>query len=119
MAVLAEMKRASPSKGDIAVGVDAAQQGLTYAVSGACTISVLTEPTWFKGSLDDMRRVREALQACPCPSPPARCAACRCLLASPAVCPLALSTVSLAGSIFSQSSRLSAVALLRRCRAPG
>ena len=62
MSVLAEMKRASPSKGDIAVGIDAAQQGLTYAVSGACTISVLTEPTWFKGSLDDMRRVREALQ---------------------------------------------------------
>ena len=45
LAVLAEMKRASPSKGDIAVGVDAAQQGLTYALAGACTVSVLTCPT--------------------------------------------------------------------------
>ena len=62
MAVLAEMKRASPSKGDIAMHVDAAQQGLTYALAGACTISVLTEPTWFKGSLDDLRRVKTALE---------------------------------------------------------
>mmetsp|Transcript_25224 Transcript_25224/g.51243 ORF Transcript_25224/g.51243 Transcript_25224/m.51243 type:complete len:534 (-) Transcript_25224:236-1837(-) len=62
MAILAEMKRASPSKGDIAMHVDAAQQGLTYALAGACTISVLTEPTWFKGSLDDLRRVKVALE---------------------------------------------------------
>ena len=62
MAVLAEMKRASPSKGDIAMHVEAAQQGLTYALAGACTISVLTEPTWFKGSLDDLRRVKTALE---------------------------------------------------------
>ena len=55
MALLAEMKRASPSKGDIAKGVDAAQQGLAYALAGACTISVLTEPHGFKGSLDDLR----------------------------------------------------------------
>ena len=61
LAVLAEMKRASPSKGDIAVGVDAAQQGLTYALAGACTVSVLTCPTGFKGSLDDMARVRRGL----------------------------------------------------------
>ena len=65
MGLLAEMKRASPSKGDISVGVDAAQQGLTYALAGACTISVLTEPTWFKGSLADMAQVRQALDAVP------------------------------------------------------
>ena len=62
MSVLSEMKRASPSKGPIAMEVDAAQQGLTYALAGACTISVLTEPTWFKGSLHDMRCVRTALE---------------------------------------------------------
>ena len=59
--VLAEFKRASPSKGDIAVGLDAAQQALTYALAGACTISVLTEPKWFKGSLADLTRVKETL----------------------------------------------------------
>lgn len=63
MALLGEMKRASPSKGDIARGVDAAQQGLSYALAGACTISVLTEPNWFKGSLDDLERVRGALES--------------------------------------------------------
>merc|ERR1740115_556547 len=57
------MKRASPSKGDIAMHVDAAQQGLTYALAGAAAISVLTEPTWFKGSLDDLRAVKTALEA--------------------------------------------------------
>ncbi|KAL1527849.1 hypothetical protein AB1Y20_009226 [Prymnesium parvum] len=59
--VLAEFKRASPSKGDIAVGLDAAQQALSYAVAGACTVSVLTEPSWFKGSLSDLTRVKETL----------------------------------------------------------
>ena len=47
MGLLAEIKRASPSKGDIAMGVDAASQALTYALAGACAISVLTEPIWF------------------------------------------------------------------------
>jgi indole-3-glycerol phosphate synthase len=58
MAVIGEIKRASPSKGDIAPGIDAAEQGLRYALSGAAAISVLTEPAWFKGSLKDMSRVR-------------------------------------------------------------
>jgi len=61
MAVLAEMKRASPSKGDIAIGIDAPQQALAYALAGACTVSVLTEPKWFKGSLADLEAVRAAL----------------------------------------------------------
>lgn len=62
LCVLAEMKRASPSKGDIAAGIDAPQQALAYALAGACTISVLTEPTWFKGSLTDLENVRAALE---------------------------------------------------------
>jgi len=65
MAVMAEIKRASPSKGDIAPGIDAAAQGVAYARAGAAAISVLTEPTWFKGTLEDMRAVREAIETVP------------------------------------------------------
>ncbi len=61
MALIAEVKRASPSKGDIAPDIDAAAQALTYGCAGAAGISILTEPTWFKGTLDDMRLAREAL----------------------------------------------------------
>jgi anthranilate synthase/indole-3-glycerol phosphate synthase/phosphoribosylanthranilate isomerase len=63
MAVMAEVKRASPSKGDIAPDIDAAEQAVRYARGGAAAISVLTEPTWFKGSLDDLRCARERLAA--------------------------------------------------------
>ncbi|KAK7691645.1 hypothetical protein QCA50_005044 [Cerrena zonata] len=64
-ALMAEIKRASPSKGPIALSTNAAQQALTYALSGASVISVLTEPTWFKGSLLDMRLARQAIDALP------------------------------------------------------
>lgn len=63
MAVIAEVKRASPSKGDIAPGMDAVDQAMKYARGGAAGISVLTEPTWFKGSLEDMSGVRAAVEA--------------------------------------------------------
>lgn len=62
MAVIAEVKRASPSKGDIAPGLDAVAQALKYATGGAAGISVLTEPTWFKGTLADMAGVRDAIE---------------------------------------------------------
>jgi len=62
-ALMAEIKRASPSKGDIDITANAPLQALKYATSGASVISVLTEPTWFKGSLDDMRTVRRALDS--------------------------------------------------------
>ncbi|KZT04750.1 uncharacterized protein LAESUDRAFT_727624 [Laetiporus sulphureus 93-53] len=62
-ALMAEIKRASPSKGDIALSANAAQQALSYALAGARIISVLTEPTWFKGSLEDMRAARMAVDA--------------------------------------------------------
>ena len=65
MAVIGEIKRASPSKGDIAPGIDAAGQALRYATAGAAAISVLTEPTWFKGTLDDMAAVRAGVDALP------------------------------------------------------
>ncbi|GLB41059.1 putative trifunctional enzyme bearing the Gln amidotransferase (GATase) domain of anthranilate synthase, indole-glycerolphosphate synthase, and phosphoribosylanthranilate isomerase activities [Lyophyllum shimeji] len=63
--LMAEIKRASPSKGPIAMTTNAAAQALTYALSGASVISVLTEPTWFKGSLLDMRLARQAIDALP------------------------------------------------------
>ncbi|KAI0336213.1 indole-3-glycerol phosphate synthase [Cubamyces sp. BRFM 1775] len=65
LSLMAEIKRASPSKGDIAPLVNPAQQALLYAQSGASVISVLTEPTWFKGSLTDMHLVRKAVDALP------------------------------------------------------
>ena len=55
--VIAEVKRASPSKGDIAPGLDAGVQAAHYVAGGAAAISVLTEPDRFGGSLDDLRRV--------------------------------------------------------------
>ncbi|KAJ1985861.1 anthranilate synthase / indole-3-glycerol phosphate synthase [Dimargaris cristalligena] len=65
LAVMAEVKRASPSKGDICIDAVAAEQGLAYAQAGAAVVSVLTEPTWFKGTLDDMEQVRRALTDLP------------------------------------------------------
>jgi anthranilate synthase / indole-3-glycerol phosphate synthase / phosphoribosylanthranilate isomerase len=62
-ALMAEIKRASPSKGDIDITANAPSQALKYATSGASVISVLTEPTWFKGSLDDLQSVRRALDS--------------------------------------------------------
>jgi anthranilate synthase/indole-3-glycerol phosphate synthase/phosphoribosylanthranilate isomerase len=60
MALAAEFKRASPSKGAINLDVNATQQGLQYAQAGADIISVLTEPRWFQGSLQDLQSIRIA-----------------------------------------------------------
>ncbi|KAI0673937.1 indole-3-glycerol phosphate synthase [Trametes maxima] len=65
LSLMAEIKRASPSKGNIAPHVNPARQALLYAQAGASVISVLTEPTWFKGSLLDMRLARAAVDALP------------------------------------------------------
>lgn len=64
-AVMAEIKRASPSKGDIDIKANAAQQAGLYARGGASVISVLTEPKWFKGSLNDLRAARDAIAYMP------------------------------------------------------
>jgi indole-3-glycerol phosphate synthase len=57
-AVIAEVKRASPSAGSIAPDTDPAAQAQAYADAGAAVISVLTEPTSFHGSLTDLEAVR-------------------------------------------------------------
>jgi tryptophan synthase beta chain len=60
--IIAEVKRASPSAGRIAAdGLDIVEQARAYAAGGAAAISVLCEPHWFGGSVDDLRRVRDAI----------------------------------------------------------
>ncbi len=61
LALIAEIKRRSPSKGDLAPELDAAEQALAYEAAGAQAISVLTEPDRFGGSLDDLRDVAAAV----------------------------------------------------------
>lgn len=58
VSVIAEVKRASPSKGALADIPDPADLAEEYAAGGAAVISVLTEPNYFKGSLDDLDAVR-------------------------------------------------------------
>jgi indole-3-glycerol phosphate synthase len=62
MAIAAEFKKASPSKGEINLSLDPVEQCLQYASIGAAVISVLTEFDHFKGTLDDLRKVRLATQ---------------------------------------------------------
>ncbi|CAO2651927.1 Nn.00g002100.m01.CDS01 [Neocucurbitaria sp. VM-36] len=65
LSLMAEIKRASPSKGIISLSTCAPAQARKYAKAGASTISVLTEPEWFKGSIDDLRAVRQSLEGMP------------------------------------------------------
>jgi indole-3-glycerol phosphate synthase len=58
-AIIAEIKRASPSAGAIA-DRDPGERARAYAVAGAAAISVLTEPVHFHGSLLDLRAARLA-----------------------------------------------------------
>ena len=58
--IIAEIKRASPSKGDICLGLDPATLARAYASGGASAISVLTERAYFKGSPEDLKAVRAA-----------------------------------------------------------
>lgn len=59
--IIAEVKRASPSKGDICIDLDAAECARQYEAGGAAAVSVLTDTPYFKGSLGDLRRVRAAV----------------------------------------------------------
>ncbi len=59
--LIAEVKRRSPSAGAISGTDDAVARARAYVAGGAAAISVLCEPHWFGGSVDDLRAVRAAV----------------------------------------------------------
>lgn len=59
VAVIAEVKRRSPSKGDLAPDLDAAVQALHFARGGAAAVSILTEPDHFGGRPGDIEAAAE------------------------------------------------------------
>ena len=60
VAVVAEVKRRSPSKGVINAAIDAAAQAASYGRGGAAALSILTEPSEFGGALSDLADARRA-----------------------------------------------------------
>ncbi len=70
LGLIAEVKRASPSRGVLRADLDPQALARTYAGSGAAAISVLTEEQHFQGSLDDLTAVRAAVDGCGDPRPP-------------------------------------------------
>jgi len=58
--IIAEIKRASPSKGFLRPDLDPAEYAAGYEKGGAAAISVLTDRDYFKGNSDDLIRAREA-----------------------------------------------------------
>ena len=62
VAVIAELKRRSPSKGAINEALDVPARAAEYARAGAAALSVLTEPVRFGGSLDDLRAAHGAVR---------------------------------------------------------
>mgnify|MGYP006276434779 FL=1 len=58
--VICEIKRRSPSRGDLAAALDPVQQASRYYQGGAQAVSVLTEQDHFRGSLADLRNVKAA-----------------------------------------------------------
>jgi len=60
--IIAEVKKASPSMGDINLDVDIVQQAQTYEANGAVMISVLTDEVFFKGHLDYLQEISSQVQ---------------------------------------------------------
>ncbi len=61
-AIIAELKKASPSKGVLREAYQPVEIAKTYAEAGAAAISVLTDEKFFQGSLDDLAQVSAAVQ---------------------------------------------------------
>ncbi|MFB9860322.1 indole-3-glycerol phosphate synthase TrpC [Salinicoccus siamensis] len=61
ISIIGEVKRASPSKGDINIGMEPDEQAEKYAAGGADAISVLTDDKYFKGSMADLEAVRKVV----------------------------------------------------------
>lgn len=63
--IIAEIKRASPSRGDIAENVDPVKLAQDYKNAGASAVSILTEKDFFKGSTLDLQKVRKDIPDIP------------------------------------------------------
>lgn len=61
VSLIAEVKRASPSRGDLRAELDAVSLVRSYSQAGAAAISVLTEPSFFKGGFVDLVQARKAI----------------------------------------------------------
>ncbi|MCX5762215.1 MAG: indole-3-glycerol phosphate synthase TrpC [Gemmatimonadetes bacterium] len=60
VAIIAELKRRSPSKGELDLTLDAAVRGAAYERGGASALSILTEPSEFDGRIEDIGAARAA-----------------------------------------------------------
>jgi len=69
VAVIAEIKRASPSRGAFPVAVEPAKVAVEYIAGGAAALSVLTDEPFFQGSLADLRLAADAVRSSPRPVP--------------------------------------------------
>ena len=57
LSLIAEVKRRSPSAGELSLGIDPVAQAQAYERAGAAAISVLTDARYFGGTLDDLSAV--------------------------------------------------------------
>jgi indole-3-glycerol phosphate synthase len=69
LAVIAEIKRRSPSAGDIKAGASSVDQASRYQAAGADALSILTDEKFFGGTLDDLRGVTAHFRTTPNPRP--------------------------------------------------